>query len=53
MKNSIGTESHAFVRDARKALRPMAAESAGMGVPFSAFSLVQAMILFWCLQMIP
>jgi len=48
MNQSIGIESHVFMREARKARRTILAASGGIGVPFSADSLVQAMIRFWC-----
>src|SRR6266404_3789555 len=53
MKNSIGTESQVFVRDARNAIRASAADSGGTAVPFSALSAVQEIIRFWFGQMIP
>ena len=46
IRNNIGTDSQVFVRDARKAILPSAADSAGTAVPFSALSAVQDMILF-------
>ena len=49
----MGNESQALEREARKAWRPSAAASAGMAVPFSAFSLVQAMTRLLLGQMMP
>jgi hypothetical protein len=41
MKNSMGTDRNAFVRDARKPWRPSVADCGGIAVPFAAFSFVQ------------
>src|SRR2546425_3911912 len=53
MKNSMGTESQALAREARKARRASLADSGGTGVPFAAFSAVHAMIRFCAGQMTP
>ena len=53
MKNNIGTDSHVFVRDARKAILASFADSGGMAVPFSALSAVQDIIRFWFGQIMP
>src|SRR6266550_4304741 len=52
MKNSMGIESQALVRDARNARRAHFGRSAGAGVPDSAVARVAAMIFFWSGQMI-
>ena len=41
MKNSMGTDRNAFVRDARKPWRASVADCGGIAVPFAAFSFVQ------------
>src|ERR1700693_4315338 len=52
MKKSIGTESQAFVREARNARRAHFGMSAGAGAPVSAVAFVAAMIFCWSGQMI-
>jgi len=51
MKNSIGTDIHAFEREARNARRAQAGISAGGAVPDSACARVAAMIFFCSGQM--
>src|SRR5437773_10308282 len=46
----MGIESQKLVLDARNALRASLADSGGMGVPFTAFSFVQAIIFFCTCQ---
>src|SRR5262245_20363900 len=52
MKKSMGIESQAFVREARKARRAHFGISAGAGAPLSAVAFVAAMMRFWSGQMI-
>ena len=46
MKNSMGMEKNALAREVRKAMRAMAFDFSGMGVPLAAFSFVHKISRF-------
>ena len=53
MKDSMGMDRNAFVRDARKPWRASVADCGGIAVPFAAFSFVHRIIFLLLRQIMP